>query len=179
MYVGSHFAIPVIAATLVDLGRLAVGRRRLFTNRELFLVGLFGVLPDLLSPHLRLSARLTSWSHTLWFAAGALPVLAVLFGRTRRAGRWRMTAFGWTAILLHLLADAVSGGIAPLYPLTGFRWGWYLVPWPLWGEIDVATLTATLILVAGATRWNRRLTECAERSGRLAAPEPACIPSLE
>lgn len=177
MYVGSHFALPVIAATLVDFGRLAVGRQRLFSNRELLLVGLFGVLPDLLSPHLRLSARLTSWSHTLWFAAGTLPLLAVLFGRGRRAGRWRMTAFCWTAILLHLLADAVSGGIAPLYPLTGFRWGWYLVPWPLWGEIDVAMLTAMLILMGGATYWNRRVAPCPDPSRR--SPEPACIPSLE
>lgn len=176
MYIGSHFAIPVVAATLVDLGRLVAGRNRLFSNRELLLVGFCGVLPDFLSPHLRLSARLTSWSHTVWFAVGLLPVLWFLF-RKRSAGPLRMTAFCWIAAVLHLLGDAVSGGIAPFYPLTGFRWGWYLVPWPLWGEIDLGMLAGTAALVFAATRWNRRIARCSEGAGRDS--EPACTLPME
>ena len=177
MYIGSHFAIPVVAATLVDLARLGVRRERLFSNRELLLVGLCGVLPDLLSPHLRLSARLTSWSHTVWFAAGLMPALWLLFRKRPTAARWRMTAFCWLAAVLHLLADAVSGGIAPFYPLTGFRWGWHLVPWRLWGEIDAGMLTGTAALVFATTRWNRRIGRCSEGSGR--ASEQICTLPLE
>ncbi|MFP4309480.1 MAG: metal-dependent hydrolase [Desulfococcaceae bacterium] len=177
MYVGSHFAIPVVAATLVDLGCLAAGRSRLFSNRELLLVGFCGVLPDLLSPHLRLSARLTSWSHTVWFAIGLLPVLWMFFRKRETSSRWRMTAFCWIAAVLHLLGDAVSGGIAPFYPLTGFRWGWYLVPWRLWGKIDLGMLTGTAALVFAATRWNRRITRCSEVSGRDS--EPVCTLPME
>lgn len=181
MYVGSHFAIPAIAAATVDLARLAIRRDRLFSNRELFLIGLCGVLPDLLSPHLRLSARLTSWSHTVWFVAGLLPVLAILFWKTRTEGRWAMTGFCWAAATLHLLGDAVSGGVAPLYPLTGFRWGWYFVPWTLWARLDAVLLTVALCMTAGATVWNRRRARPGrnDRFPAVETPESASPLSLE
>lgn len=79
-------------------------------------IALFGVLPDLCTPHISLEARLTSWSHTVWFMAGLVPVVALLATVFEPGSRFRMALVLWFASGLHLVADAVSGGIAWLYP---------------------------------------------------------------
>jgi hypothetical protein len=72
MLVGTHALLPVAACLLVDNLRLAAGLDRLLPRRSLWWVGVFGVLPDLFSPHLSLAARFASRSHSMVFLVGAI-----------------------------------------------------------------------------------------------------------
>jgi LexA-binding, inner membrane-associated putative hydrolase len=116
MLVGTHALMPVCACLFVENRRVAAGRERLFSMAGLVCIALFGVVPDLCTPHLSLEARHASWSHTVWFMAGLLPVVGMLGALFEKGTRLRMASLMWVAAGLHLVADAVSGGIAWLYP---------------------------------------------------------------
>lgn len=92
------------------------GRDNVFSGRVLCGVAVFGLLPDLCTPHLSLEARFTSWSHTLWFIVALIPVAIAAGFPLDRNHRVRTAVILWLAVLLHLVADAVSGGIPWLYP---------------------------------------------------------------
>jgi hypothetical protein len=116
MLVGTHALMPVCGCLLVENRMVAAGGGRLFSMAGLGCIALFGVLPDLCTPHLSLEARHASWSHTVWFMAGLLPVVGMLAALFEKGTRLRMAILMWVAAGLHLVADAVSGGIAWLYP---------------------------------------------------------------
>ena len=146
MLIGTHTLLPVCAGLLMENAALAKGRGHFFPPWSLPLIGLFGALPDLCTPHLSLEARYSSWSHTVWFLAAMLPVCAVLatfFG----SGKWRVAIACWLAVLLHLVADALAGGIAWLYPWKPGVIGKYYIPVDYWIPSDIAFIFLTWLLV--------------------------------
>ena len=144
MTVVSHFMLPVIAAGCLELSAVRRSGRPLFGLRGLALVGFCGTLPDLLTPHLSLGARYTSWSHTLWFLAAVLLLglaLARMLEPRRRAVVW-MCLF---AVFLHLLCDMVSGGVNLLPGLCRPLGGYYF-PARYWLWLDLASLVAAYLV---------------------------------
>lgn len=113
---GTHALLPVCGCLLVENRSVAAGGGRFFSMAGLGCIAFFGVLPDLCTPHLSLEARHASWSHTVWFMAGLLPLVGILAALFRKGSRLRMGVLMWLSAGLHLAADAVSGGIAWLYP---------------------------------------------------------------
>ena len=86
--------------------------------RASWIVAAFGVLPDALDPHLPLADRQASWSHTLAAAGGVALGLALISAFFPRVLLRPVAAWAAGAYLLHLLADAWSGGAAILAPLS-------------------------------------------------------------
>jgi len=137
MMVGTHSLLPVCCCLLVDKMARTAGTPRIFTEWNLCLVGLFGFLPDILSPHLSLEARQSSLSHTVW-AVGVMALVVVPVGRFcgRKGSRVAVAVACWFAYVLHLAADAISGGIAWLYPWKDEAIGSYLIPSTQWIYYD-------------------------------------------
>ncbi len=148
MLIGTHIFLPVLAATAVNAASLLREKNRLFSGRDLAMIGICGGLPDLLSPHIRLSARMESWTHTVWFLAGLLLLVFLLSYRYHRAGWLRFAGACWSAAALHLLCDAIAGGIAPFYPLFSDKIGKYYIPPKMWIFIDVGVIAACCVLTA-------------------------------
>lgn len=116
--------------------------------KELVVVGLFGALPDLLNPHLSLESRLSSWSHGLPFVA-CLAVLLLLACIPARSPLTPAKAgYLLLAYVLHLVCDALSGGIAYLYPLRHDVIGDAYIPPGLWWFFSdfVHIITAYVLL---------------------------------
>ena len=160
MLVGTHALLPVGVCLVVDNLRLVAGLDRLFPGRSLWVVGVFGVLPDLFSPHLSLAARYASRSHSIVFLVGAL-VLAAAAGSFFETGRRLMVAVAcWCAVVLHLAADALSGGIIFGYPRFGEVVGGAYIPFRFWGWCDLGLLGLTWWL------WRQSVALDARRSSR-------------
>lgn len=133
MMVGTHSLLPVCGCLLADKISIAAGRLRMFSGRNLLAVGFFGFLPDILSPHLSLESRQSSLSHTLWAVMAVALIVGPLVGFTCRKGSRLPVAIAcWIAYVLHLAADAISGGIVWLYPWRDDVLGRYWVPAPQW-----------------------------------------------
>jgi hypothetical protein len=132
MMAGTHALLPVCCCLVADRISMSTGRARLFSGRNIIVVGFFGVLPDILSPHLSLESRHASLSHTVW----ALVAVVFLFPLTRfvadKASRLRVSVACWIAYALHLAADAASGGIAWLYPWRADIVGEYWIEPQTW-----------------------------------------------
>lgn len=160
MLVGTHALLPVCGCLVVDCMGVAKRGERVFSGWALTAVGVFGVLPDLCSPHICLQARHTSSTHSLWFLLlSIIPALGV--GQLFRRRKWLVVAVAcWLATMLHGSADALSGGIAWLYPwraaVVGGRW----VPFEYWIWSDV-------IFVLWAWFLNRALKRAEARSARV------------
>jgi membrane-bound metal-dependent hydrolase YbcI (DUF457 family) len=133
MMVGTHTLLPVCGCLLVDKIVRSAGGARLFSGKMICAIALCGFLPDVLSPHLSLEARQTSISHTLW-AVLAMAVVIPLGARflCKNGSRMAVAMGCWLAYVLHLAADAISGGIAWLYPWRGEVIGAYWIPAPHW-----------------------------------------------
>ena len=127
MMVGTHSLLPVCGCLLADRISMATGRGRMFSGANLCVIGVFGILPDILSPHLSLESRYASWSHSIWFLAGLLLLLPLTRFIAERSSRLPVALACWFACLLHLAADAVSGGIAWLHPWRGDVLGHYWI----------------------------------------------------
>ena len=78
MLVGTHALMPVCACLLADNFAISSGRDRIFPARSMWAVGILGILPDICTPHLSLEDRYASWSHTVWFMAGLIVVVAMI-----------------------------------------------------------------------------------------------------
>ena len=139
MFIGTHFSAPVILAGGINLVSLLRTRERIFSNGALIAIGICGILPDLLNPHLRLTARLTSWTHTLWFLAACFSVIAFLWFRYPQFNI-RVGIMCGAAVGLHLLGDALSGGIALGYPFSDLRMGKYWISYRIWLQLDLVTV---------------------------------------
>ena len=108
MFVGTHASLPVLVAAAVNAVSAKRSGRLPFRTRDLAAIAVAGVLPDIIWPHLSLHARLTSWSHTVWFLAG-LGVLLLTFGRRLFRPDWKALAMAlWLAVVLHLAVDTIS-----------------------------------------------------------------------
>lgn len=154
MFVGTHSSLPVLAALATGAYCVRNGKRTLFTFRELVFIGLAGSLPDLLSPHISLGARLSSWTHNLWFLLGVVPVILAFAWLTSRPKLFLFGTFLLSGVALHLLVDMSSGGISPLYPfgpVLGFR----TIPFRFWFHVDVILLSSALLLAFRVRRAER------------------------
>ncbi len=151
MYVLTHALAPVVLCATVDAVCLERTGSRLLRGRHYLAIGLAGALPDLLSPHLSLAARYSSWSHTAWFLLLFVPV-ALLLSRLFPERRALLATLMILACAFHLFCDAIAGGIAWGYPFTTETIGRSLVPATLWWKLDVACVALT----AGLGSWLRR-----------------------
>ena len=147
MLIGTHTLMPVCACLAVDHASVAAGRGRIFSVVALWVIGVFGALPDLCSPHLSLEARYASWSHTVWFMAGLVLLAAAAGSFFEKGKRLIIAGVCWVAAGLHLAADAVSGGIAWNYPLTDQVIGRYWIPPQHWIWFDAFFILLAWFLV--------------------------------
>ena len=78
MLIGTHTLSPMVAVASVQLLRKIDLRWK-----ELWLIGAAGALPDVLNPHIYLSERHISWSHSLvgWIC---FLILLIALGRWKR-----------------------------------------------------------------------------------------------
>ncbi|MCW1886806.1 metal-dependent hydrolase [Luteolibacter flavescens] len=147
MLIGTHVLLPVCIALTAECVSLAKGRGHVFPPWGLVLVGAFGALPDVCTPHISLADRHASWSHTVWFLAGMAPFAAMVVTLFEKQGRWWLALACWLAVLLHLIGDAVAGGIAPLYPWRTEVVGDYYIAVPDWMWYEIGFVLLTWVLV--------------------------------
>ncbi|WP_338289342.1 metal-dependent hydrolase [Luteolibacter sp. LG18] len=153
MMAGFHSMMPVTGCLTAEVISLRFRHQRVFPDWTLPLVALFGVLPDICSPHISLEDRHGSFSHTLLFLAVLVPVCGMIVLWFEKGMRLRVAVVMWLAAMLHLAADAVSGGIAWLAPWNEEPIGeYYLEPftWPIYDAVFI--LAAWLLW-----RWRQRL----------------------
>ncbi len=147
MLVGTHALMPVSVCLVADHLSIRAGRGRVFPPWSLWAVGIFGILPDICSPHLSLESRQTSWSHTVWFMAGLIVVVAMTGMLFEKGYRFRVALACWISAALHLVADGISGGIVPLYPMSDQVFGRYCIPAPDWIYYDAFFIIFTWVLI--------------------------------
>lgn len=147
MLVGTHALMPVSVCLVADHLSVRAGRGRFFPPWSLWVVGIFGILPDICSPHMSLEDRQTSWSHTVWFMAGLIGVVALTGVLFEKGHRFRVALACWVAAALHLLADGISGGIVPLYPMSDQVFGRYYIPAPDWIYYDAFFILLAWVLI--------------------------------
>ena len=148
----THALLPVVGASMDGKRSPLCGGRYWNGRRALFLAAC-GAAPDLLDPHLSIAARHASWSHGI----PALAAFSVLLLAAGYAGKWgldtRLAIWGSAAYALHLFCDAVSGGIAPLYPFSAAVVGEYYVPPTVWLSLDMACALTVYLLMLALPRW--------------------------
>ena len=145
MMLGTHAALPLIGVTALDIYRISSNKDRLTTNWQLFFIGIGGILPDLLWPHFSMEGRLSSYTHTLWFILLLIPVTYWISRKMNSKNVLFFSVVFVFAALLHIVTDAISGGVSFFYPIKGV-WGTRLVPYYLWFEADMIFLSIALIL---------------------------------
>ena len=147
MLIGTHTLLPVCCALVLDNISLAKGRGHFFPAWTIPVIGVFGALPDVCTPHLSLEARFTSWSHTAYYVGGlalVCPMVASFFPNHRA----RIAIACWLASFLHLFCDAIAGGIAWLYPWRGdLVIGTYFITLDQWIFWDIGFVLLTWFLV--------------------------------
>ena len=152
----THALLPVFMAGLVERVWRGGEKRGIFEKREFLWIGILGAAPDLLSPHISLQARLTSYSHTLLGMLFVLSiVMALLKWRSRLSPPLGVALFG--AYLLHLICDLIAGGIAPLYPFRG-QWvvGGYWVSPVWWIPADILLILMVYWMFRILPNWRNR-----------------------
>jgi hypothetical protein len=153
----THGLAPLLLAHACLRGRWSL------SGRQLAIVGVLGAAPDLINPHLTLEARKASWSHGLPAWAVLTVVLVIVSLLWKRRCPPRLAVVGSLAYLLHLLCDAIAGGINWLSPVGDAFWGEYWFPVVLWTPTDVV-LVLTCYFVFRAIPGLRRAREARELS---------------
>ena len=147
----THALLPVIAAGLYERSyALKDQHRGTLSPKTIAVIGIFGAAPDLLNPHLSLAARYSSWSHGLFFWA-VLTIGLVIYTAIRRSqpSRWVTVVWLSGAYLLHMGCDAISGGIAWVYPFGHQVIGARIVAYRWWMPLDIGCgVTAYLVFRA-------------------------------
>lgn len=152
----THALLPVILTRVLH---------RPIRGRELVWIGIAGALPDLLTPHITLEARLASWSHGLpCWAALTLIALTVSLRFPSRFPK-QLAAACSAAYFLHILCDAISGGVNWLHPLGRWIWARQWVPHMLWIPLDVVCFLMCYFL----------LRVLPERFGERTEPRPFVV----
>ena len=150
MNIFTHALLPVILTNVATKPADWRGRWGLVA------IGVAGALPDLLSPHLSLEARMTSWSHGIpcWLILTTTMVLIAVFSRKRISVRLSLFLSG--AYLLHILCDAISGGVNFYYPLGNYVWGRYWVNPIWWIPLDVTCFLICYAMFRIVPLWKKR-----------------------
>lgn len=144
MTAGTHFALPIVVAGSLSLRRAIRTGEPLLSRWHILLVGISGLLPDIMTPHISLQSRYTSWSHTLWFFLGFL-VLCLAVAKWLPSDHRAAAHCCWFAVLLHLLCDMISGGIDLVQPF-GSPVGDYYFPVRYWLHLDLATVLGAYLI---------------------------------
>lgn len=127
----THALAPVIIA------HVCLARPERFGRWGLVAIALAGAMPDILSPHLSLESRMTSWSHGLPFWSALTFGLLIASWATKRKLSLRLSVILSLAYLFHLICDAISGGINWMYPVADLIWGQYWVSPIFWIPLDI------------------------------------------
>ncbi|MEM7010904.1 MAG: metal-dependent hydrolase [Verrucomicrobiota bacterium] len=149
MNVVTHGFAPIAAIALVELVMVKTRGRRLLENKHYAAIAIAGAAPDLLYPHLSLHARYNSWTHTLWFALGFVPVALIVTRWLFPAMQKRCGLLMIWAMSLHLFCDGIAGGIAWLYPFSDHVIGKYYVYPRNWITIDIFCLATFVVCFWG------------------------------
>ena len=151
MFVITHALVPVVTAQALALTLHAFGRRNPFRKRDYLALMVAGMMPDLLSPHLSLEDRWTSFSHTVFSLMICLP-LALWSARRIAPEHPRIVAvLLYYAVFMHLLGDALSGGITWLYPWKTDIIGGRMISFNAWFAWDAWMVGVSTSLAA--VRW--------------------------
>ena len=156
MLIGTHALLPVSACLAADHVSLLAGRDRVFPVRALWWVAGFGMLPDLCSPHIMLEDRHTSGAHSVWFLAVIILPAWFSAGFFSRGQRFRIAMACWLATAAHLAADAVSGGIAWLYPWKDDVIGRFFIDLDWWAWSDGLFVLLAWILLRSVPHMEAR-----------------------
>lgn len=124
------------------------------------IVGIVGLLPDLLNVHVTLSARHNSFSHTIWLPILIFFVYSIPCVIKETLPRRFIFWFPF-AVLLHLFLDIVSGGVRFFYPSPSII-GKYLIPPHMWVLLDVFFLS--LIVVTYKSCYKKTLAKSTRES---------------
>lgn len=142
----THALLPVIGT--------AIGKgKKYWSGKKILLVAVFGALPDILTPHLGLEARLTSWFHGLpAFLGVSLLLFIISYIKRLRLDR-KLAIWLSGAYLLHLFCDMISGGIAWMYPFQYSVIGDYYVSPVIWIPLDIACAVVVYLLHYAIPRY--------------------------
>ena len=149
MNIFTHALAPVIAT------RLLFPKSRWAGRAGLVAIGLAGALPDILSPHITLEQRMSSWSHGLPAWAGVSIVFASASLLSKRRIAPALAAAMSVAYLLHMFCDAISGGINWLAPFGTLSWGRYWFDPIWWVPLDVVCVLTCYYLFRLQPMWAR------------------------
>jgi hypothetical protein len=131
-----------------------------------------GALPDLLTPHMTLESRMISWSHGVPFWAAFTTTLFLISLLSKQRVSNRLAGIMSLSYLLHLVCDAVSGGINVLYPVKNLVWGAYWVSPMLWIPLDILCLLTCYYLFRFRPLLARRRA-AKNRLSRQDVPDPS------
>lgn len=171
----THALLPVLAAGV--LARISPANDKHpekssrivpYGKKAILLIALAGAAPDLLTPHLSLEARYSSWSHSIfaWLGISFFILLLQLHPRSKQWIDRRTSIWCSAAYALHLISDAISGGIAWLYPWKPDVIGDYYVNPIFWIPLDVLCFLGAYFLY----RVIPRIRQNQARSKRLIKP---------
>ncbi len=146
----THVLAPII------LVRIFVGKESKLSKWDYIWIGLTGGLADIINPHYYLIDRLTSWSHGLPFWILFSVVLMTISYLTSKFHKLKfigvnIAIYCSLAYLLHLLVDALSGGINLFYPIENYFWGATLIPFKYWIPFDILNI----IIIYFLFKWKK------------------------
>jgi hypothetical protein len=153
MNVISHIAYPVLFAQSANIFRIQKQKPFFFRGWHLLVIGICGGLPDILSPHLGLEERYSSFSHSTFFlllAAIAASILLRIF-----PGHKRLIFVCACAVAFHLLCDMIAGGINLLGPFGRLVVGKHYLPFRYWIPLDVAGILFLFVTLSFNKRSGR------------------------
>jgi membrane-bound metal-dependent hydrolase YbcI (DUF457 family) len=170
---GTHIGLPVCGALAIECHSLAKGKGYVFPAWTLPVAAVFGVLPDICNPHISLEDRHQSWSHSIWFLLALLPLCGMVasFFPKSELPRWRTALLCWIAAVLHVAMDAISGGVAWLYPWKPTVIGDYYIPVDQWIWWDAGFILLTWVMVRTRPLALARGIRAAEAGAGAAAEE--------
>jgi hypothetical protein len=158
MFVVTHAAVPIIAYNIYSYFNIRKCDQTSIGLKIYSIIGLSGILPDILDPHIDLDARMKSWSHTVWFLVGFSIILVI----SSKAVNIKLKYIIWVlfGVFAHDIFDAISGGISPLYPYQ-FVIGDYYIKSDYWITIDAVSfifaIITTLVLISISQMSNQSL----------------------
>ena len=124
----------------VGLSKLGLGEAWRPKRWEWLALAVAGAAPDLINPHIYLEDRMTSLSHGVpaWLAFSMALVVGTYVTELRL--KRRLAVLMSFAYLLHIICDAISGGVNLLYPYGDLIWGDYWIGLVWWIPIDTVLL---------------------------------------
>ena len=143
MYFVSHICIPVTLGIFSNIISKVRGGSAKFHPRSLLIIGLAGILPDLVNPHIYLVDRFNSWSHTIWFLLGVI-VLVMAAHLFKWINNLHLVIAIPIAVLLHIFCDGITGGVKLLYPVD-MIFGKYYIGSNHWIQLDLICITLVLL----------------------------------